>query len=122
VKSILSSPIQNLEEGVDMRNLGKSLALALLLSLVGAQAAMTADKSEKVEQFVDDAAITTAVKAKLAADKIKTLVRVSVDTVKGVVTLTGTVESANQKKHAQEVARGVKGVSKVVNSLQIAKR
>jgi hyperosmotically inducible protein len=105
-----------------MRNLGKGLALALLLSLVGAQAAMTADKSEKVEQYVDDAAITTAVKAKLAADKVKTLVRVSVDTIQGVVTLTGTVESAAQKKHAEEVARGVKGVSKVVNNLQIANR
>jgi osmotically-inducible protein OsmY len=105
-----------------MRNLGKGLALALLLSLVGAQAAMTADKSEKVEQYVDDVAITTAVKAKLAADKVKTLVRVSVDTIKGVVTLTGTVESADQKKHAEEVARGVKGVSKVVNNLQIAQR
>jgi hyperosmotically inducible protein len=106
-----------------MRNLGKGLALALMLSLVGAQAAMTAaDKSEKVEQYVDDVAITTAVKAKLAADKIKTLVRVSVDTIQGVVTLTGTVESADQKKHAEEVARGVKGVSKVVNNLQIANR
>jgi hyperosmotically inducible protein len=106
-----------------MRNLGKSLALALMLSLVGAQAAMTADKSEKVEQYVDDVAITTAVKAKLAADKIKTLVRVSVDTVGGgVVTLTGTVESEDQKKRAEEVARGVKGVSKVVNNLQIANR
>jgi hyperosmotically inducible protein len=106
-----------------MRKLGKGLALALLLSLVGAQAAMTAtDKSEKVEQYVDDVAITTAVKAKLAADKIKTLGRVSVDTIQGVVTLTGTVESASQKKHAEEVARGVKGVSKVVNNLQIANR
>jgi hyperosmotically inducible protein len=105
-----------------MRNLGKSLALALMLSLVGAQAAMTADKSEKAEQYVDDVAITTAVKAKLAADKVKTLVRVSVDTIEGVVTLTGTVESADQKKHAEEVARGVKGVSKVVNNLQIAQR
>ena len=105
-----------------MRNLGKGLALALLLSLVGAQAAITADKSEKVEQYVDDVAITTAVKAKLAADKVKTLVRVSVDTIKGVVTLTGTVESADQKKHAEEVARGVKGVSKIVNNLQIANR
>jgi osmotically-inducible protein OsmY len=106
-----------------MRNLGKSLALALMLSLVGAQAGMTAaDKSEKVEKFVDDTAITTAVKAKLAKDKIKTLVRVSVDTVGGVVTLTGTVESADQKKHAEEVARGVKGVSKVVNDLQIKNR
>ena len=105
-----------------MRNLGKSLALALLLSLVGAPAAMTADKSEKAKEVVDDAAITTAVKAKLAKDKIKTLVRVSVDTDKGVVTLTGTVESASQKKHAEEVARGVKGVSKVVNNLQIAQR
>lgn len=103
-------------------NLGNSLALALLFSLAGVQAAMTADRSEKVEQAVDDAAITTAVKAKLAADKIKTLVRVSVDTVGGVVTLTGTVETAGQKKHAQEVARGVKGVSKVVNNLQIANR
>jgi osmotically-inducible protein OsmY len=106
-----------------MRNLGKSLALALMLSLVGAQAGMTAaDKSEKVEKFVDDTAITTAVKAKLAKDKIKTLVRVSVDTVGGVVTLTGTVESADQKKHAEEVTRGVKGVSKVVNNLQIKNR
>lgn len=105
-----------------MRNLTKSLALALLLSLVGAKTAMTADTTEKVEQAVDDAAITTAVKAKLAADKIKTLVRVSVDTVGGVVTLTGTVETANEKKHAQELARGSKGVSKVVNNLQIANR
>ncbi len=105
-----------------MRNSGKGLALALLLSLAGAPAAMAADKMEKAEQYVDDAAITTAVKAKLAADKIKTLVRVSVDTVGGVVTLTGTVESADQKKHAEEVARGVKGVSKVVNNLQIAQR
>ena len=106
-----------------MKNLGKSLALALMLSLVGAQAAMTAaDKSEKAEQYVDDVAITTAVKAKLAADKVKTLVRVSVDTIGGVVTLTGTVESAADKKHAEEVARGVKGVSKVVNNLQIAQR
>ena len=106
-----------------MRNLGKGLALALMLSLVGAQAAMTAtDKSEKVEQYVDDVAITTAVKAKLAADRIKTLARVSVDTIQGVVTLTGTVETAEQKKHAEEVARGVKGVSKVVNNLQIANR
>jgi len=105
-----------------MRYLAKSLALALLLSLVGAQTATTADKSEKVEQVVDDAAITTAVKAKLAADKIKTLVRVSVDTVEGVVTLTGTVETANEKKHAQDIARGAKGVSKVVNNLQIANR
>jgi len=106
-----------------MRNLGKGLALALMLSLVGAQAAMTAtDKSEKVEQYVDDVAITTAVKAKLAADRIKTLARVSVDTIKGVVTLTGTVETAEQKKQAEEVARGVKGVSKVVNNLQIANR
>ncbi|HEY2988715.1 MAG TPA: BON domain-containing protein [Candidatus Binatia bacterium] len=105
-----------------MRNLGKSLALALLLSLVGAQAAMTADKSEKVQQYVDDATITTAVKTKLAADKIKTLVRVSVDTAGGVVTLSGTVESADQKKHAEEVARGVEGVSQVVNNLQIVKR
>ena len=105
-----------------MKNLAKSLALALLLSLVGAPAAMTADKSEKVEQVVDDAAITTAVKAKLAADKIKTLVRVSVDTVEGVVTLTGTVETANEKKQAEDIARGAKGVSKVVNNLQIANR
>jgi hyperosmotically inducible protein len=106
-----------------VRNFGKGLALALLLSLVGAQAAVTAaDKSEKVEQYVDDVAITTAVKAKLAADKIKTLVRVSVDTIQRVVTLTGTVETADQKKHAEEVARGVKGVSTVVNNLQIANR
>jgi len=70
---------------------------------------------------IDDASITTAVKSKLVADKVSNLTRVNVDTNNGTVYLNGTVESAEQRARAEQIAREAKGVHNVVNNLQVQK-
>lgn len=71
---------------------------------------------------IDDATITTEVKAKLAAEKASNLTRVSVATANGSVSLTGVVPRAADRMRAEEIARGVKGVRAVANNLQVEKR
>lgn len=67
---------------------------------------------------VDDASITAAVKAKLAAERATTLTRIDVDTNQGIVYLNGVVENAAMKQRAAELARQVQGVRNVVNNLK----
>ena len=90
-------------------------ALALTVMLAGCQA-MT---GRTAGQNLDDTNITTAVKAQLAQDKLSTLTRIDVDTNGGVVALNGTVESAEQRAHAEQLARKVGGVKRVINNLQV---
>ena len=71
---------------------------------------------------IDDATITAKVKLKLIEDPITKARKIDVDTVNGVVTLTGVVESEKEIKRAIEIARNVEGVKKVVNNLRIEKR
>jgi hyperosmotically inducible protein len=71
---------------------------------------------------VDDATITAAVKSKLVADKATNLTRVDVDTNNGTVYLNGTVDNAEQKTRAEQLARQANGVRAVVNNLQVQKR
>ena len=66
-----------------------------------------------------DAGITTAVKSKLAADDMVKAYKVDVDTQNKVVTLSGEVETAAQREHAVSIARGTRGVSDVVDRLQV---
>jgi hyperosmotically inducible protein len=73
-------------------------------------------------ETVSDAAITAAVKAKLTADTASNLVRVNVDTTKGTVYLNGSVQTAEQKARAEELARGTRGVQTVVNNLAVEPR
>ena len=82
----------------------------------------TALTGESLGQNIDDTTITTTVKSKLAVEKASSLARVGVDTVKGVVHLTGVVENAAARERAGEVARTVGGVRDVVNNLQIQSR
>jgi hyperosmotically inducible protein len=76
---------------------------------------------ESAGQNVDDATITTQVKAKLTAEKASNLTRVSVATAKGNVSLTGIVPTPADRVRAEEIARGVKGVQGVANNLQVEK-
>jgi len=72
---------------------------------------------------VDDAAIKTAVKAKLAADvKLSTLTNIEVNSTNGVVTLAGQVRDETDRMQAEQVARSVDGVVRVNNELQVKNR
>jgi len=67
-----------------------------------------------------DPGVTTAVKTKLAADDTVKAYKIDVDTKEGVVTLTGTVDTAEAKTRAVEVARNTKGVVSVTDQLAVA--
>jgi hyperosmotically inducible protein len=94
-----------------------SLALALFLSTTSC----TSMTGQTAGQYVDDSTITTSVKAKLVADKAANFTRIDVDTTNRVVSLTGVVESPEQKARAQQIAMDVSGVRRVDNNLQIQK-
>jgi osmotically-inducible protein OsmY len=68
---------------------------------------------------MDDAAITTAVRAKLAADGKVPADAIEVDTKAGVVTLKGTVKSEQEKQEVLQVARDTQGVVKVEDLLTV---
>src|SRR5947207_5585103 len=69
---------------------------------------------------VDDVAIKTAVKAKLAADvKLSTLTNIEVNSTNGIVTLSGQVRDESDRMQAVAVARSVDGVVRVNNELQV---
>lgn len=69
---------------------------------------------------IDDAAIKTAVKAKLAADvRLSTLTNIEVNSTNGIVTLSGQVRDESDRVAAVAVARSVDGVVKVNNELQV---
>ena len=67
-----------------------------------------------------DAGITTAVKAKLAADDTVKAYKVDVDTQNKVVTLSGDVDTAAQREHAVMIARQTKGVADVIDQLRVS--
>ena len=66
---------------------------------------------------VDNAALTTKVKAALLADDQVKGTQINVDSSAGVVKLTGTVDTPAQVARAVEVAKGVQGVQKVESNL-----
>ncbi len=94
---------------------------------VGQKMDRTADKmatatdraTTKAAAAVDDAAITTKVKTAVIAEPGLSALKIDVDTKDGVVTLTGTVDSAAMKDRAQQVAQGVSGVRSVVDNLVV---
>ena len=90
---------------------------------IGSAADNVGDKLDaqtaKAGVAIDDAEITSKVKAAIFAEPgIKTL-QVSVDTVRGVVTLSGSVDSQSLSNRARELAGAVAGVSDVENRLVV---
>jgi osmotically-inducible protein OsmY len=94
-------------------------SLAAIVVLLGMLSGCTSLTGETLGQNIDDTTVTTSVKTKLAADKLANLTRIDVDTYNGVVSLNGIVSTPLEKDRAEEIARGVSGVKKVVNNLQV---
>ena len=100
-----------------MKRLLGALGVGVMtLALVGGPA-LAADRS--IGEKMDDAKITTAVKTKLTADRMKNLVDVSVETDDGIVRLSGKVPTVDDKFEAERIARRTKGVREVRNELRV---
>ncbi|SCX54804.1 BON domain-containing protein [Variovorax sp. EL159] len=72
-----------------------------------------------VSATVDDAAITASVTAGLAKDPDLSAIKIDVDTKGGAVSLKGPAPSAAAKARAEEIAKGVQGVTSVDNQLDV---
>lgn len=74
---------------------------------------------ESTGEYIDDATVTTKVKAAFVRDPLVKALDVKVDTFKGTVQLSGFVDTPEQKTRAEQVAAGVAGVSAVKNNITI---
>ncbi|MES2356187.1 MAG: BON domain-containing protein [Pseudomonadota bacterium] len=75
------------------------------------------NQGEKAGEAFDDTAITTKVKAAILAEPGLRTLQIGVETVKGAVTLTGSVDVPKNSERAKEIAASVAGVREVNNRL-----
>ena len=95
--------------------------LATALVPLVAQAADTKPADKTVSTYVKDSAITTKVKAKLAAEKLSSLAKIKVETdAAGVVSLSGKVKTQEEADRAVSLANSVDGVKSVSSTIQIS--
>lgn len=93
---------------------------SLIFSVV---ACGTPSKQERsAGEFTDDAALTARVKSQIATDAgARTAAAVDVDAYRGVVQLTGFVDSDEQASRVVTAAKKVSGVRSVKNDIRIKK-
>jgi osmotically-inducible protein OsmY len=92
-------------------------SVVAVLMIAAFMACASTPKQESTGEFVDDSAITTKVKADLLADNILKGFEVSVETYKGIVELSGFVDTQATKDRAGKIARKVAGVKEVRNNV-----
>ncbi len=99
----------------------KMLAAALVAASVLSMGSMvTACATNRpADEQLDDAAITAKVKAKLAGDPDVAALNIDVDTLNGVVTLSGEVRSDDARREAEHLARTTSGVKRVVSNIVV---
>ncbi|MCX7173390.1 MAG: BON domain-containing protein [Proteobacteria bacterium] len=89
---------------------------ALLLTAVGCAPTPT---REGTGEYVDDAVITTKVKAAIFNDATLKSTEINVETFKGTVQLSGFVKTEAERLHAARLAREVKGVQSVKDDIRL---
>ena len=121
VKLFNSAPnyLYQLEEVVIMKYV-RAIAFAALagITVIGSGCAVGRGQ-ETAGSYVDDAAITTSVKAKFVEDKTVSASSISVETLNGTVQLSGFAKSSAEKMQAESIARGVKNVKVVRNDIVV---
>ena len=96
--------------------LAATIAAVALLNVSGC--AVSRDQ-ETVGAYIDDATITTQVKSRLLEDKDVAGTSISVETLNGVVMLSGFAKNATEKSTAESIARKVNGVKSVKNQIAV---
>ncbi len=92
------------------------VGLALITFIAGCAGT---SKRESTGEYFDDTAITTKVKTEIFKDPMLKVLQINVESYKGVVQLSGFVDSRMASEKAVRVAESVKGVKAVENSLVV---
>jgi len=99
------------------RSLFNLIAVTVLCLSLGACAMFSGHETSG--QYVDDTTITTKVKAQILDDPTLKVLQVNVETMKGVVQLSGFVDTKQNKARAVSIARQVRGVVSVKDDLVV---
>jgi hyperosmotically inducible protein len=96
----------------------RALAFAALtgLTLVSTGCAVIRGQ-ETAGSYVDDTATTAAIKARFVEDKIVSAGSINVETLNGVVQLSGFARTAAEKAQAEQIARNARNVRSVRNDI-----
>ena len=100
-----------------MQSQKRLTVLVLVMTLIAPLLFAACGKS--VGDTIDDATITTRVKTALLNDPDVGVLRIDVDTFKGVVTLSGRVKTKEEEAKAIALARKISDVTDVKSTLQI---
>jgi osmotically-inducible protein OsmY len=113
--------------GIIMKTASHTARTTALVCAFAAMAAMTVlftgcavvRGQETTGAYVDDAGITTTVKARMVEDKTVSASSISVETLNGTVQLSGFAKSTAEKSQAESIARNVKNVRSVRNDIVV---
>lgn len=103
----------------DPRPMRAALAALALVAMLGAGGCAVTRGQETVGAYIDDTSITTQVKARFVDNKDVDAASISVETLKGVVMLSGFAKSQSERSNAEIVARKVNGVKSVRNEIVV---
>jgi len=92
------------------------LCTLLLASFMGCAGT---DTRQSTGQYVDDSAITAKVKAAIFDEDSLKSRQINVETFKGVVQLSGFVDSSKSYNKAEQIAEDVDGVKSVINNIVV---
>jgi osmotically-inducible protein OsmY len=102
-----------------MTMLKRFSAVFIAALMVSALGCATQSEPQSPGAYMDDSWITTKVKTAILNEPSLKVLQINVETYKGVVQLSGFVDSAASQAKAVEVARSVQGVTSVKNDLRL---
>ncbi len=95
------------------------IAAATAVALLTTAGCAVTRKQETVGAYIDDTAITTAVKARLLENKDVAGTSISVETLNGTVMLSGFAKNSTEKATAEQLTWKVNGVKAVKNEISV---
>lgn len=96
-----------------------ALASALALTVLTFSGCAVVRDQQSVGSYVDDATITTQVKARFANDPAVSAMAIQVETMKGQVQLSGFAKSSGERANAETIAKAVPGVTRIINNITV---
>jgi hypothetical protein len=119
----LAIPRKNLDSpftrSITMRSFNRFATFFFVIFLASLLGCASTSKQEGTGEYVDDTVITSKVKAAIFNDPSLKSAEINVETFKGVVQLSGFVNSREDINKAIQVARGVQGVVSVKNDMRL---
>jgi osmotically-inducible protein OsmY len=104
-------------------NVSRPLSTAALCLMLGASLVSVGCSGNPTRastgQYIDDATITTKVKAKMVEDPAVSALNIKVETFRGTVQLSGFANNATEVNRAVEIARSTDGVQSVKNDIRL---